>query len=128
MRWSNAGQLVFNEGLDQTMLNAGPLAESFESVFRADPAMYRFVVESTAGVTDANPVTGSFHATADSTVELFHLADLDLSGVGAVQDLLMLLSQWGPCPTDCMADIDGDGVVNVDDLLALFAAWGAIRP
>ncbi|MCH8824744.1 MAG: SBBP repeat-containing protein [Planctomycetes bacterium] len=54
--------------------------------------------------------------------------DLDGDGVVSTSDLLILFSNWGPCPPpekgDCPADLDGDGVVNTSDLLILFANWG----
>jgi hypothetical protein len=45
-------------------------------------------------------------------------------------DLLILLSQWGPCSGPatcyggCAADFNGDNNVNALDLLSLLAAWG----
>jgi len=50
--------------------------------------------------------------------------DLNGDGVVDVNDLLELLSQWGPCPSGCSGDLDGDGTVGVDDLLALLAHFG----
>ena len=50
-------------------------------------------------------------------------ADIDGSGAVGVDDLLALISAWGPC-SGCDADIDGSGAVGVDDLLALISAWG----
>jgi len=50
------------------------------------------------------------------------------NGVVNVDDLLMVINNWGPCaPGSCAADIapaGGNGVVNVDDLLAVINAWG----
>jgi hypothetical protein len=40
-----------------------------------------------------------------------------------VADLLMVINNWGPCPS-CPADINGDGVTNVADLLAIINNWG----
>jgi hypothetical protein len=51
-------------------------------------------------------------------------ADLDGSSIVDINDLLELLSQWGPCP-GCAADFDGSGTVDISDLLDLLAAWGA---
>jgi len=52
----------------------------------------------------------------------------DLNGDDLVDfdDLLLLLTAWGPCPAPpagCSPDIDGDGTVGFQDLLALLAAW-----
>lgn len=52
--------------------------------------------------------------------------DLTGDGTVGVDDLLILLNNWGPCgdPDDCPADITGNGVVNVDDMLILLNNWG----
>jgi parallel beta-helix repeat protein len=51
-------------------------------------------------------------------------ADIDGDGLVAIEDLLMLLSEYGDCPTPCDSDINGDGSVSIDDLLELISAWG----
>jgi hypothetical protein len=51
------------------------------------------------------------------------LGDLDDNGVVDGSDLLILLSEWGPCP-GCPSDLDGNGVVDGSDLLILLANWG----
>ena len=54
------------------------------------------------------------------------LGDLDGDGTVGIIDLLILLSEWGPCPDppdECPADLDGDGAVGILDLLSLLANW-----
>jgi hypothetical protein len=51
------------------------------------------------------------------------LGDVNGDGLVNVEDLLMLLSGWGPCSFDCPEDITGDGVVDVSDLLQLLSYW-----
>ncbi|TVQ51421.1 MAG: hypothetical protein EA377_12610 [Phycisphaerales bacterium] len=54
-------------------------------------------------------------------------ADLNGDGVVNVLDLLLLLNDWGPCPSggaECPADLNQDGEVNVLDLLLLLNEWG----
>jgi len=44
-----------------------------------------------------------------------------------VNDLLAVITTWGPCPappTACDADIDNSGTVDVNDLLAVITTWG----
>jgi hypothetical protein len=44
------------------------------------------------------------------------------------EDLLIVLSSWGPCPAPpaaCPADADGDGSVGFGDLLLVLANWTA---
>ena len=50
-------------------------------------------------------------------------ADLDGDGIVGVEDLLIVISQWGTC-SGCVADIDGNGVVDIEDLLIVIANWG----
>ncbi|MCH7720510.1 MAG: hypothetical protein IH988_05900 [Planctomycetes bacterium] len=51
------------------------------------------------------------------------VGDLDGDGVVGILDLLILLSDWGPCK-GCPADLDGDGNVGILDLLLLLSNWG----
>ncbi|MEE8156341.1 MAG: dockerin type I domain-containing protein [Phycisphaerales bacterium] len=52
--------------------------------------------------------------------------DLDNDGQVGASDLLILLSNWGPCEdcAACAADLDGNGVVGASDLLILLSNWG----
>jgi len=49
-------------------------------------------------------------------------ADINADGEVDVSDLLLVISQWGPCLT-CPADIDGDHQANVGDLLRVIGSW-----
>lgn len=51
--------------------------------------------------------------------------DVNGDGLVNVDDLLIVLNNWGPCldPDDCPADLTGDGQVNVDDLLMVLNNW-----
>lgn len=51
--------------------------------------------------------------------------DLDSDGNVTVNDMLMLLSDFG-CMANCQADINGDAVVGVADVLALLSAFGQL--
>jgi len=50
------------------------------------------------------------------------LGDLNGDGIVDFADLLILLSDWGPCP-GCDADLNRDGVVDFADLLILLGEW-----
>ncbi|MHC4081150.1 MAG: hypothetical protein ACYS15_02995 [Planctomycetota bacterium] len=74
------------------------------------------------------PLTWDFIQDADS-VEL-HVSlpgDLDGDGVVGINDFLLLLAAWGPCPEpcppSCPADLDGDCVVSINDFLLMLAYW-----
>jgi len=49
--------------------------------------------------------------------------DVDGSGDVGFDDVLALLSAWGPC-SGCVEDLDGSGEVGFDDLLQTLSAWG----
>jgi hypothetical protein len=52
--------------------------------------------------------------------------DGDSTGDGhvGVNDLLIMLSEWGPCD-GCVSDLVPDGEVDIQDVLMLIAQWGA---
>lgn len=53
--------------------------------------------------------------------------DVTGDGIVNVQDLLILLGQWGscpaPCPPSCQGDLNGDCQVDVNDLLIMLSNW-----
>jgi probable HAF family extracellular repeat protein len=53
--------------------------------------------------------------------------DLNGDGVVGVNDFLLLLAVWGPCPDpcppSCLGDLDADCAVGVTDFLILLANW-----
>jgi hypothetical protein len=51
-------------------------------------------------------------------------ADTDYNGMIDTDDVLAVLSAWGPAAAD-PADVVLDGMCNVDDLLVVISAWGA---
>jgi len=61
----------------------------------------------------------------DTIVDL--LGDINGDGFVGIEDFLLLLAAWGPCPAppdDCPADLDGDGNVGITDFLILLGNWG----
>ena len=50
-------------------------------------------------------------------------SDLDGDGGVGVNDLLLVIGDWGLCP-NCIGDVYDETMVNVDDLLLIIAAWG----
>lgn len=51
--------------------------------------------------------------------------DIDGDGIVGLTDLLIVLSNFGPCPpiTDCPPDVDGDRLIGLSDILEILAAW-----
>ena len=50
--------------------------------------------------------------------------DINQNGTVDFQDLLVLLSAWGPCDASCPGDFDANGSVDFQDLITLLSAWG----
>ncbi len=50
-------------------------------------------------------------------------ADADDDGIAGINDLLILLAQWGSS-VEGPPDFDGSGIVGIEDLLILLADWG----
>lgn len=58
-------------------------------------------------------------------------SDLDGDGATGTNELLLVLSTWGPYPPEGpapAADLDGDGTIGTGDVLALLANWGPCPP
>lgn len=78
----------------------------------------------------AVPITGNWNDLGGNSMSascsFFCGGDIDANGVVNVEDILRLLSEWGPCDgvTSCFSDQTEDGVVDVSDLLMLIANWG----
>ncbi|MGB1076655.1 MAG: hypothetical protein ACPGYK_10760, partial [Flavobacteriales bacterium] len=49
-------------------------------------------------------------------------ADLNGSGTVGVDDLLLLLSDFGCTTNDCIGDVNGDGISGVSDILLLLSS------
>lgn len=66
-----------------------------------------------------------FYAAGDFFISAI-IGDLDNDGSVGTSDLLLLLSDWGPCDDceACPSDLDHDCQVGLSDLLALLANWG----
>jgi hypothetical protein len=46
-----------------------------------------------------------------------------------VNDLLKVITDWGPCAfPPCMSDVNGDILINITDLLGVISAWGSCQP
>ena len=79
----------------------------------------------------ATSAAGVWHYTQDAdSIDVFltPLGDVDGDGVVGINDFLLLLAAWGPCPVPpaaCTADLDGDGMVGITDFLILLAQWSA---
>ena len=49
----------------------------------------------------------------------------DVTGDGVVNldDVLLVLAQWGSCEAPCQGDVNGDSMIDINDILAVLAVW-----
>ena len=76
------------------------------------------------GVPDSDDIAGGDSADADGDGvpdECGCVGDLDGDGIVDVNDILVLIGQFGGPGT---GDFDGDGLVDADDLLTILGQWG----
>ena len=52
-------------------------------------------------------------------------ADLDNNGNVGFDDLIALLTFWGPCQAECSGDLNNDGTIGFADLVELISSWGS---
>lgn len=85
--------------------------------------LYRIRIGGHLGATG----DGFVQVTCDEFTEPACPGDLTGSGEVNVDDLLVVLNNWGSCPggePGCNGDANDDGEVNVDDLLIILNNWG----
>lgn len=60
----------------------------------------------------------------DGTLDL---ADVNRDGAVDVNDLVDVITGWGPCPLTgpCDADVNGDGKIDVNDLVEIIVNWSS---
>ena len=58
------------------------------------------------------------------TITTFCTSDIDNDGFVSVNDILVLLGEFG-CSTNCSFDLDSDGITGVNDLLSILAFFGS---
>ncbi len=134
----NGSTLRFQAHLPENLQPAGIYAQF---VYQIDGPAQSAGESATIGYQDGLTGYGdlqySFNETAvimNGTVLSFIVPvaqDVDADGHVGVNDLLLVLGAWGPCPdckepASCPADVDGDCAVDVADLLELLEAWGWI--
>jgi hypothetical protein len=89
------------------------------------------VTSVSVGTTTVTATIGNLSASAAVVVVSVPVpGDITGDGIVNIDDLLMIVNFWGPCPAlpqPCEADIDpapnGNGVVDIDDLLQVINNW-----
>ncbi len=114
---STRGQLTLDSGGDT-------VADATQTIYGVDPDVALPVPPAVFAVDyiDGPPEGGP------ATITVVPLGDLDGDGVVGINDFLILLGTWGPCPEpcppSCVADLDGDCSVGIEDFLILLGNWG----
>jgi len=96
----------------------------FSEVFGSNTYPTLYMKENFAVPTSASP------ARLELTVQIGDQpplpGDVDGNGVVDVQDLVLVIVNWGPCPElgPCTGDLDGNDFVDVSDLVEVIVNWG----
>jgi hypothetical protein len=81
---------------------------------------------------DDNAVPDECQIAANASLDINHngvldecedFGDADSDGDVDVNDLIIVVALWGPCPAPCVADWDGNAVVDINDLILVFLTW-----
>lgn len=128
LQWINLADAEDLYGQGDTFAQPAPLLQaeyplSTEEVLEANTTTGRLVVSvsadySTVGVLDPYAV---LVIDIDDTS---CIGDADNSGDVSIEDLLLVLAEFGTCTQMCDGDLDGDGLVDINDMLAVLEAWG----
>ena len=121
--WDGAQWSPLGEGLgeDGTDIEVAVAMEVFDDGLGQGPALWLGGQFATAGGLSSQNLARWGGCAA------FVLGDLNGDGLVGLDDFLVLLSAWGPCPApcspSCVGDLDGDCVVGITDFLLLLANW-----
>jgi len=108
----------FLDGVDGSILQSANFGTPVDSITAIPDVVGDGSWELVAGGRDGtiSCISGGLDAL------VFNPADINEDGYVNVDDLLLVIGQWGMLNSP--ADISGDGIVGVDDLLMVIAAWG----
>jgi hypothetical protein len=112
--------------VDPAVYNDSFGAGSLEIMMTPSPAVDQFCEDTTFIQVTVEYESTGLDTDGDGIVDACEScpADLDLDLQVSINDMLLLLAQWGPCPPLCLGDIDSDGEIGISDLLLLLAQWG----
>jgi hypothetical protein len=120
--WSGGGHGAFSTQGPEVTLDTGgdAVPDGTRTIYGTDPDEPVPVPPAAFLVNyiDGPPAGGP------AVIEIVSAAgDADGDGDADLEDLLAVLSAWGPC-ADCPEDFDDDGTVDFRDLLDVLNAWG----
>lgn len=125
--WNGSGWRVMGGGVADAMKAFWTVQPIFSyNVALADFAEFQGRLYYAGDFTSADGKPAGNFARFDVHAWLACRADADRSGSVNTDDLLAVITQWGPCAA-CSADstpCGGDGMVNTDDLIAVITQWG----
>ncbi len=136
--WTDLGADLPPDAFGTMVAHDGALYVSGAGFHPTAPGVYRSVdgiawlpLDAGLGATPVVSLTVAggtlFAGTVASGVWALEPFDIDGDGVVGINDFLLLLGAWGPCPAPCLpscaADLDTDCNVGISDFLLLLATW-----
>jgi agmatine deiminase len=115
-------QFSHNGGQTWETIESGTADDGLYSVSAPDVSTSSGLIRVLARDADGNlggNVSGVFDIIGTSVP-----GDVNGDGQVDVNDVLQLVSSWGPCGVPCPSDVNGDGQVGVDDVLLVLGYYG----
>jgi hypothetical protein len=80
--------------------------------------LYRIRIGGNNGAMGSGTMTISCNASC--------VGDINGSSAVDINDLVQVITHWGPCPPPslCPGDVNGDGVIDINDLVMVVTHWG----
>jgi len=114
IRWpSGIVQTISNQPVDKIIR----VVEDYDFAFDCN----RNCIPDYKDILDCTSLDENFNGIPD---ECDCWGDLNGDGVVEVNDIMILIMEWGST-TSVICDLNGDGVVEVNDLIILISAWGS---
>jgi probable HAF family extracellular repeat protein len=117
-----SGEIVGTAGSRAFVWRAGIMEDLNDLI----PPGSGWTLERAVAITDGGAIAGAGLHLGKGRAFLLRpivAGDVDQDGDVDFQDLLIVLSEWGPCSPPCPADVDGDGTVGFQDLLVILSNW-----
>ncbi|MEE2907563.1 MAG: choice-of-anchor D domain-containing protein [Planctomycetota bacterium] len=109
--------VYFLDGVDGSILHSANYGTPVDSITAIPDVVGDGSWELVAGGRDGR--IACFSGGLDALVS--DPADVNQDGVVNVNDILLVIAEWGA--TDSPADVNDDGIVNVNDVLLVISAW-----
>jgi hypothetical protein len=112
-QWRHDSSLLFD---DDRTTGSSTRTLTITNLQESDAGQYDVVITNDCGEAITPPATLLVRAQCTGDIT-------GINGAVDQADFQLVIAAWGTC-LGCAADTNGDGLVNIDDLLAVISQWG----